>query len=180
MEAENIIVVYMTKDEIEKKYQELCATESDIYMHLPTLRSYADQCDSVVEFGVRGCVSTFALLASNAKKVTSYDIFDVAVPVVEKFTFICANDLEVEIEQTDFLFIDSLHTYNQLKQELELHHSKVNKFIGFHDTGIFKVNGEDGGIGLMPAINEFLMENFDWEICYKTDVNNGLTIIEKK
>jgi len=169
----------MNKDEIELKYQEFCKTSSDINMHLPTLREYYDTCDHVTEMGVRGCVSLMAALASNAKKVVAYDIHNVWVPKVEKLTFHCADDLEVEIEETDFLFIDTLHDYDQLKAELELHAPKVRKWIGFHDTFFFARRGESGGKGLMDAIDEFLSENTGWSICYHSDENNGLTIIQK-
>lgn len=170
----------MTSQEIEAKYQEFCITPSDINEHLPTLRSYYDKCESVTELGVRGCVSLFAALASNAKKVVAVDIFNVWTPTVEKLTFICADDLTIEIEETDFLFIDTRHCYEQLIQELNLHGSKARKFIGFHDTFIFGTNGDDGKVGLNAAIHEYIMNNEDWDLRYHTDVNNGLTILERK
>ena len=48
---------------IASSYAALCARPSDINEHLPTLRAYAERVDSVVEMGVRGVVSTWALLA---------------------------------------------------------------------------------------------------------------------
>ncbi len=170
----------MNKLQVQEKFEELCNTPSDINEHLRTLKEYADRCETVTEFGVRSCVSTYAFLASSAKKVTSYDILDVAVPTVDKFTFICADDLEVVIEQTDMLFIDTLHQYNQMKQELALHSGKINKFIAAHYTKIFGRNSDDGTVGgLMDALEEFLAANKEWRICYHTDNNNGLTIIER-
>lgn len=171
----------MTKEEIQHKYEEFCVTESDINQHLPTLKSYYDKCDSVTELGVRGCVSLFAALASNANKVVAVDIFNVWVPEVDKLTFICADDLAIEIEETDFLFIDSKHTYNHFKEELRLHAGKAKRFIGAHDTGIFGRNSDDGTVkGLLDALEDFLLSNPEWRICYQTEINNGLTIIEKK
>ncbi len=164
---------------LQELFEHNCSTPSDINEHLPTLKSYYDQCESVTEFGVRGCVSLSAALVSNAKKVVAYDIMNVVVPECEKLTFIQGNTLEVEIEPTDFLFVDSLHTYGQLKAELERHHAKVNKYIGFHDTHMFGLNGEDGGEGLMQAVNEFLFSNEDWVMEYQTSANNGLTIIKR-
>ena len=35
---------------------------SDIMEHLPTLYKYATECESVLELGVRGCVSSWAFL----------------------------------------------------------------------------------------------------------------------
>jgi hypothetical protein len=169
----------MTKQEIESRYQALCKEPSDINEHLPKLREYADKCQHITEMGVRGCVSLYAFLSSAAAKVVAIDILNVAVPEVEKLQFICADDLKIEIERTDFLFIDTAHNYKQLAQELQLHAGQVNKFIGFHDTSIFGTVGDNGGGGLLAAIHEFLECNREWKLVYQTKVNNGLTIIEK-
>lgn len=169
----------MTEAEIESKYWGFVHTPSDINEHLPTLRSYYDKCNHVTELGVRGCVSLFAALASKASSVVAVDIFDVWTPKVEKLTFICADDLKIELEPTDFLFIDTRHCYEQLIQELNLHAKKARKYIGFHDTFIFGIHGDDGGKGLLQAIHEFLQQNKEFSICYHTDVNNGLTIIHR-
>lgn len=169
----------MTTQEIEQRYQELCVTESDINQHLPILREYADKCEHITEMGVRGCVSLFAFLSSAAKRVVAIDIFDVWTPTISKLQFICADDLTIEIEETDLLFIDTAHNYIQLSQELALHSGKVRKYQIFHDVKIFGEHGDDGGKGLMYAINEFLEKNKNWEVVYKTDVNNGLLIMEK-
>lgn len=59
---------------IEEKYQQHCNTPSDINEHLPTLRRYAEQCETVCELGVRGVVSTWAFLAAKCKKVIGVDI----------------------------------------------------------------------------------------------------------
>lgn len=169
----------LTKNQIEEQYQRNVITPSDINQHLPKLREYADICEHVTEIGVRGCVSLHAFLASNASKVVAIDILNVATPDYEKLQFICASSLDIEIEKTDFLFIDSLHTYEQLKAELNLHGKNVNKYIGFHDTFMFGKNGEDGGRGLNQAIDEFIEENKEWSVDYVTNVNNGLTILSK-
>jgi cephalosporin hydroxylase len=165
---------------MEEKYKELCNTPSDINQHLPKLREYADRCDHITEMGVRGCVSLYAFLSSKASKVVAIDILNVWTPKVDKLKFICANDLEIEIEQTDFLFIDTVHNYKHLIQELNLHADKVNKYIGFHDTDIFGLNGDDGGRGLLFAIEEFLYNHPEWVMDYKVNFNNGLTIIRRK
>lgn len=169
----------MTPQEIELKYQENFSTPSDINEHMQVLREYANRCESVTEFGVRGCVSLFAFLASTAKKVVAVDILNVWVPDVEKLTFINADDLTIEIEETDFLFIDSLHTGEHLKKELDIHAKKVNKYLGFHDTFMFGQNGENGGLGLMVTINEFLSNNPEWRVVYQVENNNGLTILNR-
>ena len=57
--------------ELEIKYNELCVTPSDINEHLPTLKVYAEQCEHVTEMGVRGIVSTYALLMGKPKTMIS-------------------------------------------------------------------------------------------------------------
>lgn len=170
----------MNQEEIELKYNEAVETPSDINQHLPILRKYAEECEHITEMGVRGVVSTWAFLASKAKKVIAIDILDVAIPDVEKLQFICANDLEIEIEPTDMLFIDTAHNASQCAQELKLHAKNVKKFLAFHDVGIFGEHGDDGKEGLMYAINDFLANNKDWEIDYSTMVNNGLMVLCRK
>lgn len=60
------------------------------------------------------------------------------------FCFIQASTLDIEIDETDLLFIDTQHTYAQLIAELRKHHSKVRRWIALHDTMIF---GEVGDLG---------------------------------
>lgn len=55
----------------------------------------------------------------------------------------------------------------------------LNKYIGFHDTFIFGKNGEDGGKGLLQAIDEFINGHPEWKREYHTNNNNGLTIIKR-
>jgi len=60
---------------IKQKYNFLCKNKSDINEHLPTLYRYATQCQSIAELGVRGVISTWALiygLLNNKKKKKKY------------------------------------------------------------------------------------------------------------
>jgi hypothetical protein len=60
------------KEYIKTKYNTLCNTKSDINEHLNTLYEYALNCESILELGVRGCVSswafTYGLLNNNKSK----------------------------------------------------------------------------------------------------------------
>jgi len=166
---------------LKERYEDRCKSISDINEHLPTLYEYALRCDHITEMGVRRGVSTSSFLYANPKKFIAYDIrengevrniFDMCLNNGKDFHYIIDNVLEVTIEETDFLFIDTEHTYDQLSQELKLHANKVRKYIGFHDTVIY-------GEQLMKAINEFLDMNGEWKIVHDAKYNNGMVIIEK-
>jgi len=60
-------------EKILEKYKQLSEVRSDINEHLITLKKYTEECDTVVEMGVRSIVSTWAFLAGNPKKLISLD-----------------------------------------------------------------------------------------------------------
>jgi len=182
--------------DLQKEYQDACNTHSDINQHLPILLEAAQECDHVTEMGVRSGASTRAFLYADPKKYIAYDLyldqevnklFEYCKSIGKDYNYIESDVLKIEIEKTDFLFIDTYHCYEQLSQELKLHAKNVNKYIGFHDTFTYGRVGENlsdqnfaGTKGIMYAIEEFLNENKDWKIVHDVDYNNGLIIIQKK
>jgi hypothetical protein len=176
-------------------FKEKCEQSSDISEHLPTLRDLALECNHITEMGVRGIVSTWAFVEGlkSGGKLISIDIQYPAIyggnlqPVIDTckekgidFTFRLGDTRKIEIEQTDLLFIDTLHRYTQLKIELELHADKARKYIVFHDTTNFETIGENEiDKGLWLAIEEFLAEHKEWKLRKRYTNNNGLTIIER-
>jgi hypothetical protein len=61
---------------IETKYNALCNTRLDINEHLPTLCNYAKECESIIEYGLRGCVSSWAFvhgLLHNERSIKNND-----------------------------------------------------------------------------------------------------------
>jgi hypothetical protein len=175
---------------LEKIYDTLCKIPSDINEHLPTLMKYASECEHITEMGVRYMVSTYALLMGKPKNMISYDIhmchWESVRDLVKEdtnFQFAIGNTLEIDIDPTDLLFIDTLHNYTQLKKELDLHANKVSKYIIFHDTTSFENIGEsylgNPEKGIWPAIQEFLEIDSRWVFKERFTNNNGLTIIEK-
>jgi len=174
--------------------------DEDICEHLDILKEYALKSKHITELGVRGIVSTYAFILGKPKKLISIDIHypsfylndeekelikveEICKSLNIDFKFVCANDLDIEIEETDLLFIDTVHTYDQLIQELRLHGNRSRKWIILHDTESCKEFLYDSqGLlvgGLEYAINEFLYDNKDWIIKEIYTNNNGLTILEK-
>lgn len=173
---------------IEQAYQHHRSRPSDIWEHLPVLNKLADGCDHVTEFGVRWGASTSAFMASRARLV-SYDIvfypeaqalFELAVREGKEARFINASTLEIDdIEPTDMLFIDTLHTRDQLAHELRTFAHRASRYIAMHDTTLFGEHGEDGGPGLWEAVEGFLRDNGEWKLMERYNNNNGLTILER-
>ena len=169
----------------------LTRTATDINEHLPMLYYLAQQCDHVTEFGVRTGASTLAFLhglQGRPATLRSYDINDqygVQDSLTKwtrvEWTFsICSTLSITPIEPTDLLFVDTLHNYDQVRQELALHGDAARRWIVFHDTETFGTVGDDGGRGINQAITEWLEAKPEWRIVYRTHRNNGLTVIERE
>lgn len=161
-------------------------TPSDINEHCDTLRRLAAQCDHVTEFGVRTGVSTTALLAGRPSRLVSYDLNpsreaeslrSVAAPT--RFEFRQASSLAVDIEPTDLLFLDTVHTEAQVAGELARHADRVRRYLVFHDTEIFGEQGEDGGPGIMHAVRKFLEARPEWSVIERYDHNHGLLVLSR-
>ena len=145
-------------DYINTTYDKLCNnTSSDINEHLPTLYRYARECESILETGVRGCISSWALtkgLLENGKEkrllfmndLTKCDINKLlkatsTLPIEMKYKWI--NNLQLELPQNvDMTFIDTWHVYGQLKRELAKFSKVTNKYIAMHDTTVDAIHGE--------------------------------------
>lgn len=188
-------------NELEAFYQARCETATDINEHLPLLRKMAGECWHVTELGTRAGSSTVALLAGlldgcgptpgmhkllETPKLVCYDLARWGVvDLFERwarpgqFKFHQADISLVVIEETDLLFIDTFHSYWQLRCELKFHAGKARKWIVLHDTESYGVTGEDGGpYGLGDALKEFL-ERGTFRIVLHRRNNNGLTVLER-
>lgn len=199
---------------IKMAYEYVLRTPSDINQLLPTLHKYAQECEHVTEMGARGGRSTITFIHANPTKFVSYDyqyanpekhlaeevntlkqFIDECKQLGRDVSYIGADVLSVEIEETDLLFIDTWHVYQQLKEELRLHAGKVRKYLAFHDIETFGVVGEgyptdddnhprrheydESNTGIYKAIEEFLQQHPEWVVEYETKINNGLLILKK-
>ena len=171
---------------IEDMYFRACRTGPNIGEHCPTLRLMASECESVTEFGTNLAVSTTAFLAAQPKRLTTID--KEPSPAAEAllefagrtaFEIRQADSLMIDIEPTDLLLIDSLHTFSQLAGELERHAENVRRWIVLHDTVTFGDVGEDGSRGLMAALNQFLASHAEWRIVAEYRNSHGLTVLRR-
>ena len=142
---------------VKKNYDLLCSRHSDINEHLPTLFHYTTECESVIELGVRGCVSSWAFLYGllnnnkNVKKMLLNDLTEcnvnelvnVAKSLNVDIHYKWVNDLDLEVDgMYDLTFIDTWHIYGQLKRELDKFSKITKKYIIMHDTEIDGIQGE--------------------------------------
>jgi cephalosporin hydroxylase len=168
---------------IEDEYQALLREDSDIVAHLPLLRELASRCCYVVELGVRTGRSTTALLAG-AKEVHSWDIDPCRAareklePLAEgRWYFHQGDSVGALIPECDLLFIDTEHTYLQLRAELYIHHARVNQFIAMHDTWMWEF--PQYSEGMRRAIDEFLEDFPEWTMYCEDKECNGMTVLKR-
>ena len=177
---------------IQERFNSIINTNSheDIKGHMQTLYEYAKKCKHITEFGTRTAGSSTAFALARPDLFVMYDI-DKHVEAIRFFELCCVENvnfkfchkstLETDIEATDLLFIDTWHVYQQLKQELALHASKVRHYIIMHDTETFASKGEtEGHVGLKPALDEFLAANPQWKVKEHFKHCNGLTVLERQ
>ncbi len=176
----------MFVDDLKKHYDVISADEVNdhIFGHFDTFLEYGRSVDTITEFGVERGISTCAWLMSQPKKLTCYDI-DLGQLGVRglyegfakeqgiDFQLIEADTHKVEIQPTDLLFIDTIHTIEHLFRELELHAGKVRKFILLHDTN-------SPMWPVFARVRHCLEDKFpDWMIIEHYDTCNGLTVLER-
>ena len=144
-------------DTVEREFNALCQTPSDINEHLATLSRYASTCDSVFETGVRGCISSWALVhgllqhPNSNKRIFMNDIspcyihhlLNALEPLPIKVEYAWIDNLKLPFtEPVDLTFIDTWHVYPQLKRELAKFAPLTNKYIIMHDTTVDAEVGE--------------------------------------
>lgn len=196
----------MTLEEIyEKNRASLAATAE----HLPYLRSMAEGCDVIWEFGTKHGHSSSAFLMGLPPhgKLISVDLVitnrakQLKKEAGNKWRLIQGSTLDRTIlavaPKPDLIFLDSLHTYEQLKEELWLWGNCSGKWLIFHDTITFATKGADGesGIylpqpvdravfdpsshGIRLAIDSFMVNNPIWRIHRHAPYGHGLLTLER-
>lgn len=185
-------------DALETMFRSARAVPSDINEHLDLLRQLAAECEHVTEFGLRWANgSTIALLAGQPAQFISYDINPHSIVQQSVLNLLqmqgrtrfqprCGSTLEVTIEKTELLFVDSLHTAEQLKAELIRHadpmRNTVTRYLVFHDTATFGLVGEDGKTpGLREVIRWYQKCHAfpQWRAIEDRKNNNGLVVLER-
>lgn len=201
------------KAELKQQYHIHCAGPSDIFEHVSVLHDLSIQCTIVTEIGLRTMNSTWGILQGLSENpsnncvytgidldIPPADIFNRAKSLAErnniKFNFVHANDMDIDIDPTELLFIDSMHTYCHLTYELEKFCGKVSKFIAMHDTDepwgfiddFQQYHGDKSEYpdsidktkaGLWQAVLDFLDRHPEWILQERRTNNHGFTILKR-
>lgn len=210
----NLGYAELAREELIEKYEWHCTHPSDIVEHIPVLRNLAREAVSFTEIGLRDMNSTWGILLGLAEsgypapRYIGIDIehpptaiFDTAERLAKDnnidFKFIQANDMDIDtIEETDVLFIDSMHTYCHLTYELEKFSGKARKFIAMHDTDdpwgfiddFQQYHGDKSEYpseidrnkaGLWQAVVDFLDHHPEWSLYEKRTNNHGFTVLKR-
>lgn len=156
---------------VPKIYEVLCNTKSDINEHLPTLMKYSKECETILELGVRGVVSSWAFvygLMNNEKSRKLLYCNDIQPCNMNFLEHTCKNIVDIKYkwcsdllldlpnDSFDMVFIDTFHVYGQLKRELEKFSKISKKYIIMHDTTVDKVHGEVKRY-MMNQLNELII-----------------------
>lgn len=164
------------RDTLDDLYFARRYSTHDMTAHMDRLQRLANECEHITEFGVRDGNSTIAFLQGVVRSpdgngvVVSYDIepprtTDIARVVSEtnraiSWVFKQQDTMLIsDIEETDMLLFDTLHTKKQLMHEL-VHASRVRRYLVFHDVRLFGLKGERGDdSGILPAIWHFMCDS---------------------
>lgn len=142
-----------------------------------------ENCNSYTEFGVNQGATLAAAILKQPSKVRAYDIkldnYSHASHLFNSYTeennidykIYEGDTLKIKIDPVDLLYIDTLHRYDHLIKELNLHGNKVKKYIVCHDTFAQK--------GLHQACEEWVQKNPEWKIKEYCKVNVGYTVLER-
>ena len=164
------------------EWYELARTaDSDFVEHVVTLKELCDGMEHVAELSGWSKPALVAMLASSAKKVTSYVPGQKrewpALRKLEPERLVTSSVLPAEIEPCDLLFCDTNHTADTVYDQLTRHEKNVRRYLVIHTTEIFGERGDDGGPGVLHAIRRFLKENRRWTSVRNDPNNNGMVVL---
>jgi predicted O-methyltransferase YrrM len=150
---------------LAEQYERLCATPSDIYLHLPRFVAMVEETGAkrVLELGTRTGVSTVAwlyALEQTGGTLISVDIDErPAIGDHEHWTFVRGDDMDPDIVKqvshpaSDIVFIDTSHHWRHTCQELALYRwiVKPGGLIVCHDTELGYPEGAPAGDPVFPV-----------------------------
>lgn len=154
----------------------------DMPGRLPWLVENFSGLDTITEFGsYQGC-STAGWLMCKPKKLLAVDwgsyldvdLYKAAADSAGiKFEFVQSDDLAIDIDPTDLLFIDTRHTEEHTYLELKKHADKAKRFLAFHDINPARFATP---LGIKKYLDEYPGV---WKQYYKDEIDCGFLVLER-
>lgn len=155
-------------------FDQLVTRWRDMEPHVATLRRLGGDAQTIVEFGVRGGVSTWALLDGLrlGGRLVSVDIADVysdlptRITADQRWRFVHGDDRDPELwqdlPQAELVVIDTSHEYHHTLTELEIARVLGARRIALHDWALADV--ADAAMGFISRTDYrlWLLEPSEW------------------
>tara|TARA_R110000765_G_scaffold288759_4_gene384972 strand:+ start:4330 stop:6237 length:1908 start_codon:yes stop_codon:yes gene_type:complete len=172
---------------VEAVFDKMKSIPRDLEQHMDFLKEISSKCSHVTEISKRK-ESLVALAAGKPKKIVSYNTegnhpiieqVEKVLPEIQmKLSSLPSSEIET-IEKTDLLFIDTIHTYDEMMNELNKFAPMVKRFIVARGTQSNGEIGEDGGRGILHALRLFMQENPKWSIIEHHEQQYGISVLAR-
>lgn len=172
---------------LDSIFDEVVQIPRDLNEHMPKLRALASGIHHVTEFSHRR-ESLLAFVAGCKERVVSYNL-EADNPLVKtilsqapQLQLASKDSPEVPvIEQTDLLFLDTVHTAERLQQELDKYAGSVNRFIVLHDTVLHAHTDQFGkSPGFCSVLEKFAVgKDKEWFLADHNPNQYGLTVLSR-
>jgi len=154
----------------------------DMYKRIDYIQKTFAGIETITEFGpFQGC-STAAWLSLRPKKFVTVDqgvsldvdLFKKAAEEIGvDFEFRIGNDIEIDIDPCDLLFIDTVHTEDHTYKELKRHSNQVHTYLVFHDINLDRFD-------TLKGINKWWKDHPQWILKYQDFEDCGFMVLENK
>lgn len=144
-----------------------------------------DDVNHIVECGVFQGASTAAFMNAKIDRLDSYDL-DLSLvhrPLFNRikenieWTLERKNSLTDLVPECDFLFLDTVHTYEHVIQEISFQGKQARKYIAVHDTNYPPPRKNPKKL-VRHAVEEYAKEN-NLKIAVDFREHTGIMILEK-
>ena len=177
-------------ESLEDLYNSYMSEVDHSSWYLNELMDLAKQCETITEIGMFQGHSISAFLRTNPKKVTGYeidmsnirrDVFHRLCPDETLLDFIRGDSLTMRvIDECDLLFIDTVHRYEHVIQELNRHANQAQKFVVVHDTN-YPPDHKNSTKKVGDAVREFVdNSNGLWYHYKELTERSGMMVIARK